>query len=276
MIIYFKTFLRLSIYLSWVKNPDRFDVHRDGFQTLTIQQSGIYQFEVIGAGTHRKRPGVRIIGNSQLEKGQKITVALGQKGNTKCGAGGTFVVLDEDENPKPLFIAAGAGYAYDKNFAKGQFTQEASGNEEVGSRGIQQFISDEDHVNCGGAGFDLGPGEELDAFETGDPCESPCSYPQGLFGGVSYKHGTGIDKMGGFGGGGACYTAETWGGERHVYFGAGGGYTGGGTQLTRRGERYPNTTVCVGGGGGSFTIDPEAKFDHVYTEYGKCKIQLIS
>ena len=121
MIIYFKTFLRLSIYLSWVKNPDRFDVHRDGFQTLTIQQSGIYQFEVIGAGTHRKRPGVRIIGNSQLEKGQKITVALGQKGNTKCGAGGTFVVLADDENPKPLFIAAGAGYAYDKNFAKGQF-----------------------------------------------------------------------------------------------------------------------------------------------------------
>ena len=93
-------------------------------------------------------------------------------------------------------------HAYDKNFAKGQFTQEASGNEEVGSRGIQQFISDEDrpgpwdlghliqtnHVNCGGSGFDLGPGEELEAFETGDFCEPPCSYPQGLVGGVSYKH----------------------------------------------------------------------------------------
>ena len=230
---------------------------------------------MIGAGTGRKRPGVQIIGNCQLEKGQKITVALGQKGNTTCGAGGTFVVLDKDGNPKPLFIAAGAGYAYDKNFAKGQFTQEASGNENVGSRGIQQFISDQDEVDCAGSGFNLGPGEELEAFESGEQCESPCSYQQGLVGGVSYNQGQ-RDKMGGFGGGGACYVVETWEGEENVYFGAGGGYTGGGTQLTPRSERVPITTVCVGGGGGSFTIDPEAKFDHVYTEYGKCKIQLIS
>lgn len=232
---------------------------------------------MIGAGTGRKRPGVQIIGNSRLEKGQKITVALGQKGNTKCGAGGTFVVLDEDENPKPLFVAAGAGYAYDKNFAKGQFTQEASGNAVVGSYGRQQFISDEDRnrsVDCAGSGFNIGPD---DALENEGPCQFSLSYPQGLTGGILYDQESELmDKMGGFGGGGACYTAETLEGEKRVYFGAGGGYTGGGTQLTRRGERAPNATVCVGGGGGSFTIDPEAKFDHVYTEYGKCKIQLIS
>ena len=234
---------------------------------------------VIGAGVGRTRPGVRIVGKTHLEDGQKITVALGQKGNRKCGAGGTFVVVNnKNESPDPLFVAAGAGYAYDRAFSKGQFTQEASGNEDVGSSGIQQLMFENDDIFCAGAGFIEEPEYRGDDLST----IPPQCYPQGLIGGKGYG-GTGYENLeGGFGGGGACYQIthasadeDPFGvEERNVCFGAGGGYTGGGTQISNRRRR--NTRICVGGGGGSFSIDPDAKFDHFYTEYGKCKIQLIS
>ena len=90
-------------------NNGFFDVVRDGFQCLIIPRSGRYRFEVVGAGW--LKPGARIIGEVRLEKGEKITVALGQRGNNiDCGNGGTFVVKGNGiYNPQPLFVAAGAG-----------------------------------------------------------------------------------------------------------------------------------------------------------------------
>ena len=86
-----------------------FDVAINGFQCLTIPRSGRYKFEVVGAGW--LKPGARIIGEVRLEKGEQITVALGQRGNNiDCGNGGTFVVKGNGiYNPQPLFVAAGAG-----------------------------------------------------------------------------------------------------------------------------------------------------------------------
>ena len=88
-----------------------FDVVKSGFKSLTIPRSGRYRFEVIGASSDEREPGARIIGEVRLEKGEKITVAVGQRGTKPgCGNGGTFVVKENGtSDPQPLFVAAGAG-----------------------------------------------------------------------------------------------------------------------------------------------------------------------
>ena len=99
-----------------------FDVSRDGFQTLTIPVSAEYRIEIVAPGNSlTKHPGVRIIGKFELKKGQRITAALGQQGNDSwCGSGGSFLVLESDEGPKPLLIAGGAGCAWrnDEEFGR--------------------------------------------------------------------------------------------------------------------------------------------------------------
>ena len=93
----------------------------------------------------------------------------------------------------------------------------------------------------------------------------PQSYAQGLKGGKG-KGKDGSLREGGFGGGGACYYRNG-----KCYFGAGGGFTGGSTKI-----RDGSSEDCDGGGGGSFSIDKNATFDHVYVEYGKCKIEFLN
>ena len=53
-----------------------------------------------------------------------------------------------------------------------------------------------------------------------------------------------------------------------TYMGAGGGYSGGNTKID-------NDRWCYGGGGGSFSADPKAKFDHKHVEFGYCKIKKV-
>ena len=84
--------------LDWIKDSDCFDVFQDGYQTLTIPLTAEFKIEIVAPGNDdEKHPGVKIVGEFKLEKGQKITVALGQQGNSfLCGSGGSFVVLDGD------------------------------------------------------------------------------------------------------------------------------------------------------------------------------------
>ena len=117
-------------------------------------------------------------------------------------------------------------------------------------------------IYCCGAGFSEGP-------KTGELKEdsvAPKSYGDGLIGG---KGRFGAEKLteGGFGGGGASYYKN-----RDHYGGAGGGYTGGGAKILLSIEVQ---LACDGGGGGSFSIDEEAKFDRVQEDYGKCKITYL-
>ena len=91
---------------------------------------------------------------------------------------------------------------------------------------------------------------------------APKSYKDGLIGGKG-RDEYGDLTEGGFGGGGASY-----GRNGHAYFGAGGGYTGGGTKIY-------NDEYCDGGGGGSFSIDEEAQFDHAHEDYGKCTVTYL-
>ena len=159
MVHLFKNFnnLSLNFRFPWVTNKSLFDVLQDGYQCLTIPRSGTYRFEVIGAG-YESEPGARTIGQVRLEKGEKITVALGQKGKDwRCGNGGTFVLKQNGTpNPQPLFVAAGAGSVPfgDYDFGKASLSQTASGNDKIGSSGVQKFFpNDENDIYCGGAGF---------------------------------------------------------------------------------------------------------------------------
>ena len=88
-----------------------FNVAKAGYQSLTIPRSGRYRFELNGASSDHREPGARIIGEVHLKKGEKITVAVGQRGSKiGCGNGGTFVVKENGtSDPQPLFVAAGAG-----------------------------------------------------------------------------------------------------------------------------------------------------------------------
>ena len=116
---------------------------KDGFQTLTIPVSAMYEIELAAPGnSHTKHPGVKVNGKFELKKGQKITVALGQQGSDPCGgSGGSFVVLNEDRGPQPLLVAAGAGHAFfsDKEFGSGNVERTGMGNGRIKASGKQMF-----------------------------------------------------------------------------------------------------------------------------------------
>ena len=231
-----------------------------------IPVSANYEIELVAPGNARKKhPGVRIVGKFKLQKGQRITVALGQQGNHGCGSGGSFLVLKTEEGQKPLLIAGGAGFAevvrnFDEEFAFGNIKQTAKGNENVGTSGKQQFLTgDKEDIYCAGAGYYEAP--QVSNLAKG--CVAPKSYKEGLTGGKGV--GPWEDVMeGGFGGGGGCYHR----GLLKVYYGAGGGFTGG---STREGE----DDECYGGGGGSFSADKAARFDHKFVKYGYCQIKKL-
>ena len=241
-----------------------FEVLTAGFQTLTIPVSTVYEIHLVAPGNSVSRfRGVRIIGKFKLEKGQKITAALGQQGSSyECGSGGSFLVLESDEGPKPLLIAGGAGAARskDEEFGRGNIKQTAVGNENVGTSGKQKKIGffERNNIYCAGAGFDKAP--RVSNLAKG--CVAPKSYKGGLIG------GEGNCGEGGFGGGGGYYERKVNGRDK-FYCGAGGGFTGGSTKV----GKLDSVDVCWGGGGGSFSADPKAEFDHHYVEYGYCKIK---
>ena len=255
----------LFLRFDWIKDSDCFDVLRDGYQTLTIPVTAEYKIEIVAPGNSLyKHPGVIINGTFKLKKGQKITVALGQKGSWHvCGSGGSFVVLDGDGGLEPLLVAGGAGRAeFDEEFGRGNLNQTAVRNERIGKNGIQVFIEgDEKDVSVAGAGYSEAP--QVSKLAKG--CVPPKSYRNGLTGGYGVNE-YGTEYEGGFGGGGGCYRRIV-NGEMKYYFGAGGGFTGGSTKVD-------NDGWCDGGGGGSFSADPSATFDHDYVEYGSCKINI--
>ena len=217
--------------------------------------------------------GARINGKIRLERGDKITVALGQRsrGNYVSGSGATFVVKESSNRPEPLFIAAGAGCSEEnwvdpaETYGRGNLGQTAKGNEKIGSSGVQKFQKDEEKdFYCGGAGF-------IEAPEVGtlhDSSEPPQSYSEGLIGGKGYDFEDACSLEGGFGGGGASFTRQL-NGQWKWYYGCGGGYTGGSSRIS-------NNQISDGGGGGSYAVDPNATFDHHPESFGKCKIKFLN
>ena len=98
--------------------------------------------------------------------------------------------------------------------------------------------------------------------------DAPESYSQGLMGGAGYDGRNSCTVLaGGFGGGGATFVIPL-NGQWNFNWGCGGGYTGGSSRI-RDGK------FCDGGGGGSYSADPRASFDHKYELYGKCRIEFM-
>ena len=128
-----------------------------------MPKSGTYSFEVIGRGTNFKGhknelSGARINGKILLERGEKITVALGQRskgGFCVSGNGATFVVKMTENRQEPLFVAAGAGHSHtDFEYGRASLAQTAKGNQKIGSSGIQQFQDGEkEDFYCASTGF---------------------------------------------------------------------------------------------------------------------------
>ena len=178
------------------------DVSKNGFQTLTIPVLAEYKIELVAPGNaFTKHPGVRIIGKFELQKGQKITAALGQQGNDDgCGSGGSFLMLELEKGQKPLLIAGGAGFAIlDEEFGRGNIKQAAVGNENIGTSGKQVFINGvKEKMYCAGAGYKKAP--RVSNLKN----VAPKSYKDGLTGGKGVDF-QGDMVEGGLGGGGGHY-----------------------------------------------------------------------
>ena len=240
--------------------------------------SGEYRVEIRSPGkpySHNK--GVNVVANLMLRRGQKITVALGQKGTETSGFGGSFLTLETTDGPTPLLIAGGPGgdLMYDsedeeKEFANGQLSQAGSGNDIPGSSGIQKYFENHTpNIYSAGAGFVTGP--QVKNLDAGS--RAPGSYAEGLVGGKTSSNFN-PDDVGGFGGGGASNFSPD---SDKIYYGAGGGFTGGAhLQTDDRLSRTPNGDWMIGGGGGSFSSVSNAVFTHHEEKDGKCKIELIT
>ena len=174
-------------------------------------------------------------------------------------------MIKKENGQDPIFVAGGAAgrdVSYDRYSAKASLLQKGNGNDRIGSSGLQSFWQNDEHnVYCAGAGFHEAPiVKKLVADSV-----PPKTYAQGLEGGKG-KWSSGSLVEGGFGGGGALYYRN-----EKFYWGAGGGYTGGSIEIHDGSSQY-----CKAGGGGSFSIDKNAKFDHVHAYYGKCKIEFLN
>ena len=60
----------------WITNSAFFDVLKDGFQTLCIQKSGTYKFELIAPGRSSEYSGARVCGSVNLKQGRDETEIL--------------------------------------------------------------------------------------------------------------------------------------------------------------------------------------------------------
>ena len=92
-------------------------------------------------------------------------------------------------------------------------------------------------------------------------------------GGKGHSYDGDHELEGGFGGGGGTII-RSGNGSLRTYFGCGGGYTGGSSRIRDVSYNH-DVTYCYGGGGGSFTVDPNAIFDHKFKNFGKCTIKFL-
>lgn len=205
----------------------------NGIQQFEIPRTGNYQLKVRGAGSSSGE-GAIIQGEVFLKEGTNLQIAVGQRGSTGGGNGGTFVAKGSSFNSAEPLIIAGGG-ANEGGFSSRANTG-TSGKDGEGAGGTD---------GDGGAGGDGGGGGGfLTNGQNGVSGQGGFAFQNGANG------GTNGGSIGGFGGGGA---AEPGGDEP----GGGGGYSGGGASDDTGGEDA--------GGGGSFVA---SNFTNVSTSDG--------
>jgi hypothetical protein len=218
---------------SWAQNNAYLSMTTNGIQNWTVPLSGTYRIEAFGAqGANSGGLGARMRGDFSLNRGQVISILVGQLGvvkSTGCnqGGGGGSFVWNSTSTSNPLIAAGGGGGA-----GNGCGTVGEAGT--TGINGTAQFAgSNGNGGSPGGCGWNTNGGIGLDNANNGN--QRPLAGGNGGFG------NTGSVGDGGFGGGAGASGQSCGNGGP----GGGGGYSGGGGPS--------NTSSCQGsGGGGSF------------------------
>ena len=164
-----------------------------GKQIWTVPKTGLYSFEVAGAGSSSSM-GAIVYSSYYLERGDVIEIIVGQVSPGDYGCGGTFVVKTLSGGTKLLLFVAGGGAGRSKT------------NIVSATLNRKQFGQD-DTISQNGAGY------SLDSVSGGVYITTARAYTNNINGGFgSYNTIYPTTNAGGFGGGG-----------RH----GGGGYIGG-------------------------------------------------
>lgn len=217
---------------------------KDGMYIWTVPETGNYRIQTNGAsgGGHTSvlgGKGAKMEGVFKLQKGDKLTMLVGQKGQDGShgggGGGGTFVTLGENyATSTPLIISGGGGGAYG---VKGQDGVTATSGTN-GLLGSEYGIGGKDGNGGGASGYSNSTTGGGGFFTAGEANGSYGIAPQGFRqGGKGSNTASGaVIVSGGFGGGATAWQSGSGGA-------AAGGYSGGGGQHHGQG---------IGGGGGSF------------------------
>jgi hypothetical protein len=229
-------------------------IQNQGIQEWTVPTTGIYTIEAMGAqgGTQPEYnyggPGALMKGEFQLQEGDKLLIAVGQKGlnttsgdNEGGGGGGSFVALGSDiSTAVPLIIAGGGGGdGSDSRGDMGRDTNTTTSNSNIGHGGGS---------SNGGGGFY--------SSATTNGIQGGASFRQGLVGGQGDNgHGDG-----GFGGGsgGINEKGSSGGGYTGGYSydsngrGGAGSYNSGNEQENSAGYNYGHGSVKIASGSVSF------------------------
>lgn len=209
-----------------------------GYQDWTVPTDGIYQFTVKGApgrqGSALGGGGAIVRGRVRLNKGEVITIAVGQRGELPpnnltwpASSGGTFVVRKAGNIP--LFVAGGGSASSNTTNGFNAVTTTIGGTSQPGYTGGQDG-NGAGGITAGGAGGGFYSAGGNSSYGGGGG-----GFNNGLLGGFSAG---GSSAWGGFGGGGGSD------GQAYGAPGGAGGYGGGGTNS--------GVGSQSGGGGGSY------------------------
>ena len=210
-----------------------------GYQDWTVPTDGIYEFTVKGAPGRQGQAlgggGAIVRGRVRLNKGEIITVAVGQRGELPtnnftwpASSGGTFVVRKAGNIP--LFVAGGGSSSGSTNAGLNAVL-----NSFFGGTSSTGYVGGANGFGAGGISTGGAGGGFYSAGGNSERGGGGGGFNNGLIGG--YRAG-GSSAVGGFGGG-AGSDGESWGGS-----GGAGGYGGGATNSRSGSSR--------GGGGGSY------------------------
>lgn len=221
-----------------------------GIQEWIVPQNGTYRIEVKGAqggqdtGGRWGGQGATIIGDFDLESGQKLKLIVGHRPdyrpttNYRGGGGGGGSFVWDDETDDPLIIAGGGGGAGNYSTtaqANGLATQNGSAGlrNGAGAGGSNGNGGGGGTYSGGGCGWSANGNRHTNSYNSTRASEGIRPLNGGTGGLAVHTTNTQGDD-GGFGGGGSSYAGA----------GGGGGYSGGGGG----GWFYSGQ----GGGGGSY------------------------
>ena len=213
----------------------------NGIQTWTVPETSTYNIKAYGAqggstsysGGHSGGRGAYIEGDFNLNKGQKIYILVGQRGEsaeyTAGGGGGTFVVTSPNQTTSDILVVAGGGGGGGNSGGNG-YPGQTSTSGRVGHVGKPAGINGYGSEYDGNGGW----GQSGAGFRGNGNGYEPADYADGAVAKSYLNGGYGAEKpsrttttAGGFGGGGSG--AANGGGGAGGYSGGGSGGGGGGS-----------------------------------------------